>query len=57
MDQIKIGKFIAECRKKAGAYPDAAWRKAWNNRPSDIKMGKRKITSRFLFNAGAVPHT
>ena len=48
MDQIKIGKFIASCRKEQGMT------QAVLAENLGIKMGDRKVTAGFRDHAGAV---
>ncbi len=43
MDQIKIGKFIAECRKNVNLTQMQLAEKTEHNRQSAFQMGKRKI--------------
>ena len=46
MDQLKIGKFIAECRKQKKFNTNAVGRKTEYHRQSNIKVGTRD------YNAG-----
>ena len=49
MDQIKVGKFIAACRKEQGMTQANLAEKL-----GILKMGNRKVDARFRDHAGAV---
>ncbi len=51
MDQVKIGKFIAECRRKTNLTQMQLAEKTEHYRQSNIKMGNWQISARLVYYA------
>ena len=43
MDQVKIGKFIAELRRRAGLTQEALGEKNWSYQQNHLPLGKRRL--------------